>query len=197
MILLYLCLIQSQIDYCCEIWGAHAINQTEHIIKLQKRAARMILCCDFHTPSKEMFSQLKWLPFNDRVTYFKCVFMYKCIHHLSSNFYHDSFVFVSDTHSFNTRHAANLNLIIPRARTEQYKHSIFYSSIFLWNNLPIEIKTSNSLNIFKQKIISLSKLSIFLIYTGFVIIFFWKDELLPMTSHLIIFTKIISMSQFQ
>ena len=28
MTLLYLCLIQSQIDYCCEIWGAHAINQT-------------------------------------------------------------------------------------------------------------------------------------------------------------------------
>jgi len=43
MTLLYLCLIQSQIDYCCEIWGAHAINQTERIIKLQKRAVRMIL----------------------------------------------------------------------------------------------------------------------------------------------------------
>ena len=55
--LLYNCLIQSQIDYCCEIWGNIFNIQTERI-QLQKRAARMILKCSMYTRSKEMFSEL-------------------------------------------------------------------------------------------------------------------------------------------
>ena len=65
--LLYNCLIQSQMDYCCEIWGNRFNTQTERITKLQKRAARIILRCNMYTPSKGMFSEVKWLPCKERV----------------------------------------------------------------------------------------------------------------------------------
>ena len=149
---LYLCLVQSHLDYCCEIWGLRFNMHTERIIKLQKRAARLILKCNFYTPSKEMFHELNWLPFNDRVTYFKCIFMYRCINGLSSEFYRDMFTFASNSHSFNTRYAAKDNLITPKAHTEIFKHSLSYSAILLWNNLPFEIKQSQSLSIFKRKL---------------------------------------------
>ena len=150
--ILYLCLVQSHLDYCCEIWGLRFNMHTERIIKLQKRAARLILKCSFYTPSKEMFHKLKWLPFNDRVTYFKCVFMYKCINGLSSQFYRDVFEFACNSHYFNTRYAANDNLITPKVHTEIFKHSLYYSSILLWNSLPVEIKQVQSLSIFKRKL---------------------------------------------
>ena len=112
--ILYLCIVQSHLDYCCEIWGLRFHMHTERLLKLQKRAARLILKCSFYTPSKEMFHKLKWLPFNDRVTYFKCVFMYRCINGLSSQFYRNVFKFASNSHSFNTRYAKNDNLITPK-----------------------------------------------------------------------------------
>ena len=150
--ILYLCIVQSHLDYCCEIWGLRFHMHTERLLKLQKRAARLILKCSFYTPSKEMFHKLKWLPFNDRVTYFKCVFMYRCINGLSSQFYRNVFKFASNSHSFNTRYAKNDNLITPNVRTEIYKHSLYYSSILLWNSLPVEIKQSQSLSIFKREL---------------------------------------------
>ena len=125
---------------------------TERIIKLQKRAARMILKCNLFTPSKEVFHRLKWLPFNHRVMYFKCVFMFKRLNRLSSNFYSDTFLLASSTHNYHTRYAANINLAIPTVRTEYFKHSLHYSSILLWNSLPIDIKLSQSLDIFKRKL---------------------------------------------
>ena len=148
--ILYLCLVQSHLDYCCEIWGLR-FNMHERI-KLQKRAARLILKCSFYTPSKEMFHKLKWLPFNDCVTYFKCVFMYRCINGLSSQFHRDMFEFACNSHYFNTRYAANDNLITPKVHTEIFKHSLYYSSILLWNSLPVEIKQVQSLSIFKRKL---------------------------------------------
>lgn len=159
--ILYLCLVQSHFDYCCEIWGLRFNLHTERITKLQKRAARLILKCSFYTPSKEMFQKLKWLPFNDRVTYFKCVFMYRCINGLSSQFYRNMFKFARNSHGFNTRYATNDNLITPKVNTEIYKHSLYYSSILLWNSLPVEIKQLQSLAIFKREL----KLHLFKFHT--------------------------------
>ena len=39
------------------------------LIKLQKRAARMILKADFMTSSEQVFKELNWLPFQIRVQY--------------------------------------------------------------------------------------------------------------------------------
>ena len=61
--LLYMSLVQSQMDYCSEIWGNRLNMHTERISKLQKRAARLKLKCNMFTSSKEMFLQLKWLSF--------------------------------------------------------------------------------------------------------------------------------------
>ena len=89
--LLYMSLVQSQMDYCCAIWGNRLNLQTERITKLQKRAARLILRCNMFTSSKEMFSLLNWMPFKERVQYFRCLFVYKSFNKLPSEFYADVF----------------------------------------------------------------------------------------------------------
>ena len=76
MKLLYTCLIQLQIDYCCEIWRNRFLSHIDKITNLQKRAARMILNCNMYIPSKELFARMKWIPFQERVKYFRCLFVF-------------------------------------------------------------------------------------------------------------------------
>ena len=125
--LLYMSLVQSQMDYCCEIWGNRLNTHTERITKLQKRAARLILKCNMFTSSKEMFLQLNWLPFYRRVQYFRCIFVFKCINNLSSEFFKDIFKPVSAMHDRHTRSSSNNNLAIPKCHTEYYKNALCYS----------------------------------------------------------------------
>ena len=48
-------------------------------LNFKKRAARIMLDKDIETPSSELFSELKWMRFSDRVIYQKAVLMYKII----------------------------------------------------------------------------------------------------------------------
>ena len=87
LLLLYNCLIQSQLDYCCEVWGSRYDEHVNRLEILQKRAARMILNANCYTPSSERFKRLNLLPLQKRVMYFRCIFIFKCINDLSSDFF--------------------------------------------------------------------------------------------------------------
>ena len=160
--LLYLCIVQSQMDYCCEVWGNRFNMHTERITKLQKRAARLILNCNMYTSSKELFLRLNLLPFYQRVQYFRCLFVYKCINNISSDFYVDVFKPVSEIHDRNTRFSCNNNLAIPKCRTEYFSHSLRCSGSILWNRLSNECRQACSLGSFK---ISLKKFLFTLAFT--------------------------------
>ena len=147
--LLYICLIQSQMDYCCEIWGNRFLGQTDKLTKLQKRAARLILNCNMYTSSNELFTRLKWMPFKKRVEYFRCIFVFKCLHNLSADCFQNAFNEISKAHNINTRQSANHDLVIDKCRTEYYKSSLCYDGSILWNNLPQGIKLISNLNSFK------------------------------------------------
>ena len=47
------------LDYACLIWGRCTITNSNRLIKLQKRAARIALNADFMTHSQTMFNELK------------------------------------------------------------------------------------------------------------------------------------------
>jgi hypothetical protein len=44
------------------VWDSCNINCHQRLLKLQKRAARIILDVDKRTPSIELFNKLNWLP---------------------------------------------------------------------------------------------------------------------------------------
>ena len=152
LLLLYNCLIQSQLDYCCEVWGSRYDEHVNRLEILQKRAARMILNANFYTPSSELFKRLNLLPFQKRVMYFRCIFIFKCINDLSSDFFKDTFLDVSLSHSFNTRYSTRGNLILPKCNTEYLKKSFIYSAINQWNLLPNHLKAMESIFSFKSNL---------------------------------------------
>ena len=84
-------------DCCCVIWGNCTHYPEEELVRLQKRAAQVILDCDVYTPSSTMgFLYLNWMPFPERVTYMKAIQMFKTIRGDAPEYLRSSFTFASD-----------------------------------------------------------------------------------------------------
>ena len=120
-------------------WGGSYI---ESMIKLQKRAARIILDKGIDTSSKEMFKQLSWMEFPERVTFQKAVMMYKIFNNLTPSYLPNHFKFTSEIHVHQrSLWSTTENLLyIPKPNTELYRNSLAYSGSKIWNAIPEHIK---------------------------------------------------------
>ena len=78
--------IMPLIDYGSVIWGSTSTSNLERLLKLQKRAARIILKADFRTPSADMFSELGWPSIESRLMYNKAVLTYKALNDLTPEY---------------------------------------------------------------------------------------------------------------
>ena len=119
--------ILPHFDYCCVTWGNCSAYLENKLVKFQKRSARLILDKDFTTPSTLLFSELKWMPFPDRVIYQKAIQMYKTIHGIAPEYLRTPFTFTSEIHSRLLRSSGPLQLYLPKPRTELLKRSFHYS----------------------------------------------------------------------
>ena len=134
------------------IWGGNTAAQTNRLLKLQKRAARIILRADIMTPSKTMFDKLKWLSFPKRIQYHASNMMYKSLNDLAPDYMMDLFNKVSESHSRNLRSVENDLLMIPFSRTRYYDRSFAIQGAKQWNSLPIDIRNAQSLDSFKHNV---------------------------------------------
>ena len=143
--------ILPHLDYCSTIWGNCSNELLDRVIKLQKRAARLILNKDLSSPSAELFQQLGWLRFDERVIYRKCTLMYKALHNLAPTYLSNKFTYTHNIHSFDLRSATNQTLYVPKPNLEIYRRSLSYSGPKLWNALPESVRNAPSLGSFKQR----------------------------------------------
>ena len=61
-----------------------------------------------------------------------------------------SYFYTNDTvHNYQTRNSNNFHL--PHMRLSVSQKSIFFQGPKLWNDLPLDIKTSPSINVFKRR----------------------------------------------
>ena len=137
-------------DYGCMIWGQCSTYNMNRLLKLQKRAARIILQADFMTPSKQMFQKLGWLTFTKRVQYHTCVMVFKSLNGLAPEYLTNLLTRQSETHSRNLRSNDKYMLKIPFARTAYYEKSFSVTGPRLWNSLPLQIRQSTGLNSFTK-----------------------------------------------
>ena len=85
-ILFYISYILPHLDLCYIIWGNCSSTLEDKLVKFQKRAARVILDCDFYTPSSELFKELNWQSFPERVTYQRAILMYRLINNICPDY---------------------------------------------------------------------------------------------------------------
>ena len=142
--------ILPHIDYCCTIWGNCSVGSGDKMIKFQKRAARMILDKDIDTPSIQLFSELKWLSFPERIKFQKAILMYKTLNGLAPNYLNDKYSYRNETTMRTLRSTSSNFLYIPKPSCELFRKSFVHSGATIWNNLPPDIRSAPSLSIFKS-----------------------------------------------
>ena len=117
------------LDYGCMIWGQCSTYNINRLLKLQKRAARIILQADFMTPSKEMFRELGWLTFSNRVEYHICIMVFKSLNGQAHEYLSSLLMKCSETNTRNLRSSEQEILKVPFARTAYYKKNLFLSTV--------------------------------------------------------------------
>ena len=147
--MLYHTLITPYLNYCSTVWANFNKSDMERLLKLQKKAVRIITHSQYHAHSAPLFYELHILNVNDMGKFYIAVLMFLCHKRLLPSFLLTCFDLNQDVHNYNTRNASNYHL--PKIRTTCMKNSFFFQGPVIWNSIPPEIKSSNTLNLFKTK----------------------------------------------
>ena len=81
------------------------------------------------------------------------IMMFKCINKLVLNYLIGKFTLRAQTHSRNTRQRSQLYLL--RCRTTTGQRSFTYRNDKLWNDLRDNVKSSDSVNVLKKRLVNL------------------------------------------
>ena len=125
-----------------------------HVQRLQNRAAR-IICNNFdiiNVSDIHLVNKLESLTISQRIDYFLCLYVYRCIHSIALSYLSNSIAMASNMHDRQTRLNATMNAIVPSIRTAALCKYITYKGAVAWNALPGDVKCSHSLSMFKCKL---------------------------------------------
>lgn len=150
MLTFYHAYIAPVLDYASCVWGKCSLGQREMLTKLQKQAVRIILNKPTLTSSKQLFIELNILPFTYRTTYHIAVMVYKALNGLTPDYLTTCLSSISQVCTYNLRSATANNLMLPRPNSDLLKKSFSFAGVQTWNSLPLELKKSTSLSIFKE-----------------------------------------------
>ena len=117
--------ILPMFDYCVTIWGNCSKQNIQRISKLQKKAARIILNKPNDAPSKPLFDQLKWLEFEKRIMFQKCILMYKCLNGIAPIYLEE--IFTYNEAGYSLRSCTDSKIQLPKPKLEIYKKSFHFS----------------------------------------------------------------------
>ena len=138
-------------DYCCTIWGNINCKLAECMVKFQKRAARIILDRSIDTPSADMFTELSWMTFPNRVKFQKSIIMYNILNNLSPSYLLDNFTLTSEVNQRSLRSTTENSLYIRKPNIELFRKSLSYSGSKIWIAIPDFVKGRTTVAKFKTE----------------------------------------------
>ena len=99
---------------------------------------------------REIFENLTWLTFENRVKYHTGILVYKTLNNQCPIYMKELITFAKNEKYF-LRSSSKKDLEHIRARTQHLKHSFSYHSRLVWNALPDSIRSAPTLNTFKSR----------------------------------------------
>ena len=140
------------LDYCCHIWGTCQRKNAIKIIKLQKRAARLVLNQAERSNSECILQSMGWLNFDKRCRYHAAVLIHKTINNMTPSYMNDV-ITISKNQSYTLRSQTNNDLTLPYIpRTNYGKNTFTFYGMRVWNELPLEIRNISNNKTFKNRV---------------------------------------------
>ena len=146
---LYKSLVLSLLDFASPVWSPHLKRQIHSLESVQRSMSKFILS-NWEASYVERCQDLKLLPLSFRREITDLSFLYKILHSLVDVDFNDVVHFTDPSHLRSANNGPVLST--PFTRTETFKGSYFNRISHLWNSLPLHIRQSNSLNVFKSKL---------------------------------------------
>ena len=148
--LLYLTLVYPYFNYCNLIWGSAYMSTLYPLVILQKKCIRTICNANFLSHTDPLFKSTKLLKLH-QIHELNCViFIYKCFNSAVYSNFRNAMVTSSQIHHYSTRRNNEIRPLFNRLQLGI--NSFLNKGIILWNDLPNEIKYSNSRSYFKSKV---------------------------------------------
>ena len=133
------------------MWGNAAQTYMQRLDVLLNRAGRIILRVPPRTSCQFV---LGWESLQAKRLRHLNIIAYKCLCGFLPDYLSSLFSYVSDQHSYHTRHCVEGNLSLPQPRTEFGKGTFQFGGVQAWNNWPLRLKhpIPTSLHMFKKNL---------------------------------------------
>ena len=145
-------LVTSKLDYAnCLLYGVNKVF-LHRLQIVQNSAARVILKMRKYDHISRARQELHWLPIQQRIAFSILTDVYKALHGLAPTYITDLISLAQPARL--TRSSKNFNMAFPVKvpRNSYGKRAFVHAAPALWNNLPVSIRSSNSLLDFRRQL---------------------------------------------
>lgn len=167
LLMIYNSIVQPHFDYASTVWSNTCAKYTDPLLSLQGRAGRVILGVPKLTPTEEVVRDLSWTPMKTRWNCQRAVMMFKVARGLVPRYLSDRFTSLAATNSGEgrvTRGQTQGGFRPVSSGTEWGRRRFASHGPFLWNQLPADVKATQSMTVFKSSIKKLPSRSNFTFY---------------------------------
>ena len=139
--------VTSRLDYCNSL--LYNLPKT-HIMKLQhvqNTAARLVSRTKPYCHISPVLHKLHWLPIKQRIAFKIMLLTYKSVHNASPSYISE--LITAHVPTRNLRSSSRFNFEVPKVRMRYGARSFAAAAPKLWNGLPQDIKSADSIESFK------------------------------------------------
>lgn len=147
---IYKAIIAPHFEYCATLLVGMGETQLHKLQVAQNRAMRVILQCKRDTKVESMRNVLCFMSIRQRICYNACIFVFKVLKGLLPDYLANKTQIIGVTNGRQTRQANNI--AIQLRRTSSAQKSVFYVGIKMYNDFPLEIKSSERVEHFRGKL---------------------------------------------
>ena len=130
--------------------GQNDKDEAQHIQRVQNLAARVVTRSSKYSSITPTLKKLHWLPVKYRIIFKVVLLTFKALHGLAPNYLRTLLQNYIPSRSLRSE-TGNL-LIMPKARRELGCQSFAVAAPKLWNDLPVNIRTTTSIVSFRSSL---------------------------------------------
>ena len=146
-------LIISRLDYCNALLGNLPIRLVNKLKRAQNAAARMLCRKGKYSRMTPVLKKLHWLPAAQRIKFKILLFAFKCIKGVAPSYLNKLLTEYVPSHNLRSNQTRQKTLVVPRFRKRKYGGRAFSRiAPLLFNELPINVRKSNTVKEFKVKL---------------------------------------------
>ena len=142
-------LVLSRLDYANSLLLGISAKDRKKLETLQNKAARIIFRCNRLEPSAPLLRELHWLPVKERVIYKVLLLTYKSVNKLAPAYLTELLKAYKPGYE-NLRSAKKCLLDVPGTHRKCGDNAFCVAAPSHWNSLPLHIRLSPSVTIFKK-----------------------------------------------